>query len=394
MPTVMQIVAAPTPLAGQKVGVNGPERRAANLASRWESAGVRAVVCYPKRGRLWNEFARARVDLIDFEIGHKFNLRAVFTIKRLIGERAVDVLHTQGPGSLDALATLAGNMSRNPVVVTRPVMLEELITISRLRRRLYAFFDRFTISRASRLVAVSKAGRNHLIGVARADPDKVDLIHNGIDLERFSPDPAGETQTDTGAPQTHVEIGMVAQLTRPKGWVDFVNVIAQLREWKCDVKGLVVGGGPLEGAICDEIRSRGLENTIQMVGFRRDVLPLLRRMDLFLFTSHREGLSVAVLEAMAVGLPIVATDVGGIREQVEEGRNGFLASAGDCGRLARHCRRLVEDPVSLKSFGRESRCMAEDRFSEDRMFEQYLQCYYEVTNADRVACPGSPAGVS
>ena len=105
--------------------------------------------------------------------------------------------------------------------------------------------------------------------------------------------------------------------------MDFVNVIAQLREWKCDVKGLVVGGGPLEGAICDEIRSRGLENTIQMVGFRRDVLPLLRRMDLFLFTSHREGLSVAVLEAMAVGLPIVATDVGGIREQVEEGRKRF-----------------------------------------------------------------------
>ena len=101
-------------------------------------------------------------------------------------------------------------------------------------------------------------------------------------------------------------------------------------------------------------------------------------MDLFLFTSRREGLSVAVLEALASGLPIVATDVGAIREQVEDGRNGYVVAVGDCEAMAGKCAELIRTPSLRASMGHSSRTIVEHHFSEQRMLRQYVDCYRAV----------------
>jgi glycosyltransferase involved in cell wall biosynthesis len=168
---------------------------------------------------------------------------------------------------------------------------------------------------------------------------------------------------------------MVAQLTPPKGWGDFIECIGRLVAMNADVKGVIVGDGPLRAAIERDVRSRGLEAHVTLVGHTDNVAETLHALDIFLLTSHREGLSVAVLEAMASGLPIVATDVGGTREQIIDNVNGFIVQKGDIDAMVDRVLRLINSRKLRGQFGDASRARAETLFSQDRMVSMYAALY-------------------
>lgn len=375
---VLQIVIAPqVRQVGCAISVTGPERRAANLAPKWCGLGIQVVVCYPDRGNLTNKFRQAGLNVIDFEIGNKLNLFAAFNIASIAKKHAIQLIHTQGPPSLDMLACLGGLLVGVPVLVTRPVMIEDQVTYALWRRSLYNVIDRVTTLRlAKSIVVVSMAGYQHVRDHCRVNVERLRLIYNGVDLNRFPP--RSLTSSRGEATYAPIVIGMVAQLFPPKGWPDFIEVLDQLRQGGLHVRGLIVGEGELRGQLEEVVMKRGLQSIIEFSGFQEDVVPLYARMDLFLFTTHREGLSVAVIEAMASGLPIVATDVGGIREQVEDGRNGYIAKVGDHAAMANFCAKLIQDPDLRAAMGHFSVHIAKERFSETRMLQEYADCYREV----------------
>jgi glycosyltransferase involved in cell wall biosynthesis len=369
------VVAAHLPRGGGKISVTGPERRAANLAPRWAMHGVQPVVCYPARGNLNHIFKAAGLQVIDFEIGDKFNLMAAWHLRKLIVAHKIRAVHTQGPASLDLLAALACFFARVPLVVTRPVMLEDQIAYSRARRSIYSAIDRLiTLPLAHKIIAVSQKGFSHLRDHCCVDAEKLELIWNGIDLKRMSvkvESPGHSLQPDARP----IRLGMIAQLTPPKGWFDFLEVIARLKSRGNSVQGVIVGDGPLRSELMQKAEALGLRDDVVFEGFVEDVRELCRSFDVLLFTTHREGLSVAVIEALATGLPIVATEVGGIREQVFDGANGFIVQVGEFDAMVTACEKLIANPELRVRMGRESRKIAEDRFSEDRMLEQYVECY-------------------
>src|SRR6185503_588229 len=163
------------------------------------------------RGRLWETFAQAGVPLVDFEIGSKFDVRRIRELARLAAAHQVDLIHTQGPGSLDAFAAFAGRACGIPAVVTRPVMIEHLVNVSHARRQLYGRVDRMTLRLARRVIAVSDAGRRHLQAFGHVPLERLDVVYNGVDLRRFAPRPRRDNEG-------RLTIGMVAQLTSAKGW--------------------------------------------------------------------------------------------------------------------------------------------------------------------------------
>jgi glycosyltransferase involved in cell wall biosynthesis len=280
------------------------------------------------------------------------------------------------------LACFGGQLCDLPVVVTRPVMIEDQILYSPLRRKIYSFIDRATTLRIARhTIAVSLAGYRHLSNYSGVDTTRLRLIYNGIHLESFPPRLHGAA--DGSGKVSPVVIGMVAQLFPPKGWPDFIEVIDSLRHKGFNVFALIVGEGELRETLEADVARRNLQSYFEFTGFREDVASLYQRMDIFLFTTHREGLSLSVIEAMASGLPIVATEVGGIREQVDDGRNGHVVQVGDISAMVRHCTRLIQDPAVRAAMGRVSRQNAEKRFSEHRMLEQYAACYQEVAAKKR-----------
>jgi len=381
---VLQIVAAPTALNGASVSVNGPERRAANLITRWRDEGVEPIVCYPRRAQLWQRFETAGVALIDFEIGSKFNLRAPGRIANIAKAYSVDLIHTQGPASLDLFASIGGRIARIPVVVTRPVMIEHHTHYASWKRLVYGAIDRAAVLRgARRIIAVSDAGRRHLRDHCGVEADRLQLIYNGTDLAKFSPRTGNALVGKSNEPP--VVIGMVAQLTAPKSWPDFIEVIARLNAEGLNVLGLIVGEGDLRSALEKHVAQRNLAGRIEFTGFLHDVTHTYHRMDIFLFTSRREGLSVAIIEALASSLPVVITGVGGLREQAEEGVNGYVVDVGDIETMTRHCRNLIRNPGLRVAMGQASRKLAESRFSESTMFREHVRCYREAVRSVSVS---------
>ena len=122
---VLQIIVAPELNSQGEIGINGPERRSANLISNWKSYNINPVVCYPRWGQLWSVFQKAEVLLIDYDCGPKSNWHAVCDITTIVKRNKVDLIHTQGSPSVDLWASIAGYYSKTPNIVTRPSMIAQ-----------------------------------------------------------------------------------------------------------------------------------------------------------------------------------------------------------------------------------------------------------------------------
>lgn len=370
---ILQIVVSP-PLVDGKNSITGPERRAARLSSLWATKEIEVVIAYPRWGQLQNYFSQAGLKTIDFSIGSKFNVLAVFKLKKIISAHNIQLVHCQGPASLDLIATLAAKISGISIVITRPVMLKDQLHYSLLRRRAYELIDSlFTLPLVDGVIAVSKVGVDTLQKRYNVASDKIQLIYNGVNIDRFH----GVEKPDN---RETINIGMVAQLFPPKGWRDFIDCIKFINNQSMQpVKGFIIGEGEQKSILQYYVATHGLDDVIEFTGFRDDVENILKKLDIFLFTSHREGLSVAVIEAMASSLPIVATNVGGACDQVYPGRNGYLFEAGDIKGMSEACIELMNDPQKIKIMGKCSRVMAEEKFQEKRMFNEHVAYYRKVT---------------
>lgn len=365
----LQIVAAPS--QSDKIGVNGPEKRALSILPFWSALGVEPIVLYPRRGRLWEAFTNSGATLSDFEVSNKFDFRAIQRIAANVKKFQASLIHTQGPGSIDGLAAIAALIAKVPLVVTRPVMIEDLVNRSPFRRQLYAKVDRITLEMATLVTAVSEDGRNHLQTIAGVDTSRLRLIPNGVDVEKFTP----VTRLDR-VHNHSIRVGMVAQLTAPKGWEDFLQVIETLSKEDSRVEGHIIGDGPMNKQLREVATKRRIP--IQFRGHIPNVQEILPEFDIFLFTSHREGMPMAILEAMACGLPIVATDVGGTRELIEHDVTGMLRSAGDLNGLANDVRRLIASKVFADQLGQAARKRAESNFSIAAMARGYATAYQQT----------------
>ena len=371
---VLQTLSTPQ---GDRGGVSGPEIRTRNLLPLWKKAGVEIVLGYPPGGRLWEEFLAGAFQCVPFRLKHRFDALAVYRAFRLIRTSGVDVIHNQGPPPQDFVMALAAKWAGVPMVFTRPVMNEDLVSHSSQRRALYRRLDHFTFRWTDAVIAVSDKGREALLqelpaGVPEA---KVKLIYNGVDLERFRPRSEGEV------PDSSVlTIGMVAQLAETKGWDDFLKVVAGLVAKGHSIRAVACGEGPEREKLERMRNDLGLEGIVEFYGLRRDTPEVLREFDLFLFPSRREGLSVAILEAMATGLPVVATDVGATREQVTDGWNGYICTPGDVDTMIEKTDRILKSPEIRTEMGAHSRERAEKKFSETVMFQETWRLYRELVN--------------
>jgi glycosyltransferase involved in cell wall biosynthesis len=372
---VLQVVAAPPFNPKSKPSTTGPERRASNLAAQWRVHQIYPTICYPSHGNMLDNFKTAGLPVFEFDISSKLRLDKAVTLASIAKKCNANLIHTQGPASLDLVAALASKITGIPFILTRPVMIDDQVTYGRIRKATYNAIDRLaTLKIAKLVVAVSKAGRTHLIEKCHLPSSKVVLIRNGIDLSRFAlPNPKqSKEKLDT------IHIGMVAQLFPPKGWDCFIACIKKLSTMGKNVIGHIIGDGPSRSHLESLTVEQGLSNRIVFHGYQEDIRPYLNSLDIFLFTSNREGLSVAILEAMAAGLPIVATNVGGIEEQVDEGVNGYICPPGDVDSLTEKASKLIQSPVRRLEFGEASRLKAEREFSEGRMLTEYVKAYRSV----------------
>lgn len=248
------------------------------------------------------------------------------------------------------------------------------------RKRLWA--NRLLLERRDRVVGVGQSVRQALIDNEGFPPERVDVVYNGISLaaKTSSGDRQG-VRAELGLEDDTPLILQVARLDYLKDHATAVRAMAEVVRQYPQARLVLVGEGPERKAIEDLIASMGLRDRVQLLGLRLDVSRLLAGADLFLLSSISEGIPLTIIEAMAAGLPVVATRVGGVPEVVEDGRTGLLAPAGDPVALGAGILKLLTAPARRREMALRGQDRALHEFSEPNMIAAYEKLYRRMLPA-------------
>jgi glycosyltransferase involved in cell wall biosynthesis len=225
-------------------------------------------------------------------------------------------------------------------------------------------------------ICVSEGERAAGIAAGTCDPRRTLVIHTGIDVASRP-----LARPDVGATPQIVSVG---RLQTPKDPLSFLRALALVRG---PFSASLLGDGPDRPAVERELERLGLGGRVTLQGTRGDVPEVLASSHVFVLSSHSEALPVSLLEAMAAGLPVVATRVGGVPELVVDGETGLLVPEGDPPGLAAALQRMVDDPALRARLGAAGRARVERHFRLDTFVEAHLALYRRVLTARRLPVP-------
>lgn len=306
-------------------------------------------------------------------------LRAARRLHRHLAEARPDLVHAYGlrPSLLVRLSP------------HRPALVQAVHSVDAHRPPWQAILDRWTAGRVNHYVTNSEAGARFLAAERAVDPARIRVVPNGIDVERFAA--AAATRRDAARTALHLDeripvIITVANLRPPKGLDTLVEAAAHL-ECVQITNGpgfiwLVAGQGPLADSLARDLARRGLAGHVRLLGFRDDIPDLLAAADIFCLTSRREGAPISILEAMAAGRPIVATDAGGMRELVAGGETGIVLEPGNAAAIAGALARLIADREYRARLGAAGQARARARHTVERAAAAIAAVYDEMLGKD------------
>jgi glycosyltransferase involved in cell wall biosynthesis len=355
--------------------VGGAEVLAARLARGLRGACRFVFACLDELGTLGEEL-RAEgfpVEVLGRQSG--VDWRCAWRLARLLRRERVDLVHAHQYTPF-FYALLARLLYRRPPVL----FMEHGRHQPDYRRPKRVLANRLLLERRDRVVGVGQAVRQALIDHEGIPAPRVRVIYNGIDtagLANGHHDRAA-VRRELGAGPGDFVILLVARLDYLKDHATAVRTVARVARQRPDVRLVLVGEGPERAKIEELVGRHQLAANVRFLGLRKDVGRLLKGADLFLLTSVSEGIPLTVIEAMAAGLPVVATRVGGLSEVVEDGETGRLAPSGDDAALADAVLRLAGDPELRRRMGRRGQERARGVFSEGQMHARYLELYREM----------------
>ncbi len=236
-----------------------------------------------------------------------------------------------------------------------------------------------------RTIAVSSAVKIHLEDDFRMSPDRIRLIPNGIDLSRFPPAASVETKRrrkeEMGLDGKKPVVGTISRLVGIKGHECLLRAAPAILAERPETQFFLVGEGPAERELRELCRRLALEGKIRFRPGIADTALALTAMDVFVFPSLEEGLGISLLEAMACGLPAVASRVGGIPDLIRNENEGLLVPPGDADALAKAVLRLMKDEKLREKLGGNARRRAEKEFTLEKMGERVEAVYRELVNS-------------
>jgi glycosyltransferase involved in cell wall biosynthesis len=303
------------------------------------------------------------------------DLRTVWRLAAWLRHERVDLLHAHQ--YTPCFYSLAARLCYR-----RPALLftEHGRPVPDYPRRKRIIVNRLLLERRDRIVGVGNAVRQALIDNEGIPKERVNVIYNGIDTQSFVKDVADDDaiRAEIGVEKDGLLILQVARLDPVKDHATALRTLEHVVWHRRDARLVIVGEGPERAHIEEIVQERQLTPYVRLLGLRKDIPRLMRAANVFLLTSISEGIPLTVIEAMSAGLPVVATQVGGVPEIVEEGITGLLAPAGDDASLADCILRLCKHPPMAEQMGQLGQARARRYFSESQMHAHYHHLYQEM----------------
>jgi glycosyltransferase involved in cell wall biosynthesis len=313
-----------------------------------EAAGVPVVYC-PRQTRV-AKYARG------------------IELARIFRQHKVQLLHTHNTTAfIDS--TVGARLAQVPVLINTDHCKNYPIA------KRWMYLERGASLFADKIVAVSNHTRDELIHYERIDSDKVQVIYNGINVRLTRNESPAVLRAELGIHEHDIVIGTAGRLEAQKGLDLFIGAMPIILQRLPEARFVIVGGGSLEGALKEQAARLKVDHRTIFTGSRVDAVDIVQLLDCFVSTSNFEGMPMALLEAMALAKPIVATAVGGVPEVVLDGYNGHLIRSRDPQVVANAVLGILTSPARRSEFGANGRRRYDDRFTAEAMARAYEGLY-------------------
>jgi glycosyltransferase involved in cell wall biosynthesis len=353
----------------------GAQRLILNLVSNADRERFRFTVCHMFGDGSLGPLFPEDVEIISLHAGNKLDPRIPLALKRIISERRIQIIHTNSP-----ISGIWARLIQHICPVSGVVSTEQ--NVHQRFRHVARWINGLTLNWADSVVGVSDSVTNSFLWWEKAllsKDGKVTTIHNGIDIAQIEAGmqtPRQKKRRELGLAEDDLVVGNVARLSWEKGQKHLIEALAELAPRYRNAKLLIIGRGELKDDLMRRAHDLGVHEKVILTGGRNDVYDLLPVFDLFAFPSIHEGFSVALLEAMVAGIPIVGSSIPPIAEAV--GGCAILASPRDSYDLARAISDVFENPAAASERASKARRRVEERFSIEATAERYTRIYLDL----------------
>jgi glycosyltransferase involved in cell wall biosynthesis len=358
-------------------GIAGGERYLQDLV-KYTHPSIKHLIILPYYGPFVQVLEDKKYHYNIFNMEKRFSIKSIFSLTQHLKNNAVDIVHTHGyrANFYGRIACMLGGVKN---VSTVHVSLYDYTDTPLLIRYLYILIEKMLSYTTSTFICISNAMKEDMLRLG-IDPQKIIVIQNGVDLERFYPRPAQENlikelKIGTNAPV----IGTVGRMVTEKGQMYLVEALKYLKNERKDLKCLFVGEGPLLSQLKQMTIDLGVDDISVFTGIRKDIENIYPLLDLFVLPSIREPFGLALLEAMASGLPVLATAAGGPSEFIESEVNGFLVPPRDSKALASKINWILSNKEKVKGIGKEGLKTVKNCFGAKKTAKKVGNIYYSTS---------------
>ncbi|NLI13109.1 glycosyltransferase [Pelotomaculum propionicicum] len=355
----------------------GAEKHILNLDGAADTLLVDYTVCCLFSAPFAEIAAGAGLSTLSIPMRHKADFGVVGKLARAIQEGNFDLVHTHGVRA-NLLGRLAARQAGKKKVITTVHSLLEKDYPGVLSRLANSWAERSTRGLTDHFIAVSQGLKDRLIA-GGVPANIVTVIYNGVSLEEIKPlTEPGDARKKLGfSPDTPL-VGIVARLHEVKGHSYFLEAACNILQQRPEIRFLIVGAGPSRPALEKLAGDLGITEQVVFTGFMDDVYSLMADLDLLVISSLWEGFGLTAIEAMALGVPVVATEVGGLPEVVLHGETGLLVPPANPAALARNILWMLDHPGEASSMAEKGGKIVREKFTSTVMARRTEELYRRV----------------
>jgi L-malate glycosyltransferase len=366
--------------------IGGTETQAVELARRLDPQRYQVTIgCLRREGPLLERLKGAPVEIVEVKMGGGMDspsgLLRIVKLARFLRKQRFQILHAHDLWS-NMIGMPAAMLARTPVTITSQRDLSHAEWYGTYRRRVLRFLQR----RSSIVLTNAKAIRHGLIEHDHLPPDKVCVVYNGVDLDRFRV-PAEREKLFPGSAGNKLIVLVGNMITDVKGQPVLISAAPEIVKARPKTQFVLVGEGSKRSEFEQKVKDLGLAENFLFLGRRSDVPAILACCDIAVLPSLAEGLPNAVLEYLAAGLPVVATALGGNLEIIQDGATGLLVPPQDSQALAAALIRLLNDDLFAARVAGAGRAYVQENFSFERLVADVEQLYSKLLNQKNSVIP-------
>jgi len=355
--------------------IGGGESHVLDLVDGFDKSEVEPIVLSFTGGHMIDTLRHWGVKCYIIETTRAFDPLVFGKITDLVKEENIELIHAHGSRAASNLLWTQKQTGLPMIYTVHGWSFHQ--DQSMLVQKARAKSEELICSQCRRVICVSESNRQtgeEMFGLSNAV-----VIENGINLHRFDRNGTYEdVRTKLGFKETDYVPALIARMTIQKNPIVFAKAVQQANLQNPHIRGLMIGDGDLKGEVKDFIRDNRLFQVIRQVPFRTDVPDVLHSIDLYCLPSLWEGLSIALLEAMAMAKPIVATPTDGTKEVIENEVNGLLVDFDNADQLTDAILRLYDHPDEARRYGEAAYSVIEQRFNSLRVSEAVTSIYKEI----------------